>query len=78
MTGREDVIRVILCAAYMLLLVLPREVVRGWVVRRRLSNIGRGTVDPEVWTWQLIRESRWRFAGLMEDIPTLLPLHYRG
>ena len=32
----------------------------------------RRTVDPEVWTWQLIRESRWRFAGLMEDSPTLL------
>ena len=29
MTGREDVIRVVLCAAYMLLLTLPRGVVRG-------------------------------------------------
>ena len=72
MTGREDVIRVILCAAYMLLLIYLEKLFVAWVVRRRLSDIGRGTVDPEVWTWQLIRESRWRFAGLMEDIPTLL------
>jgi len=40
MTGREDVIRVILCAAYMLLLILPRGVVRARVVRRRPSDIG--------------------------------------
>ena len=65
MTGREDVIRVILCAAYMLLLTYLEKLFVAWVVRRRLSDIGRGTVDPEVWTWQLIRESRWRFAGLM-------------
>lgn len=63
----------VLCAAYMLLLTLPREVVRalGWSGGARPIS-GRGTVDPEVWTWQLIRESRWRFAGLMEDSPTLL------
>ena len=40
------------------------RVVRTRVVRRRPSDIGRETVDPEVWTWQLIRESRWRFARL--------------
>ena len=56
----------------MLLLTYLEKLFVAWVVRRRLSDIGRGTVDPEVWTWQLIRELRWRFAGLMEDSPTLL------
>ena len=51
------------------------EVVRGFggpagLVRDR----AQGTVAEVVWTRQLIRESRWRFAGLMEDIPTLLAL----
>ena len=36
-----------------------------------------GTVAEVVWTRQLIRESRWRFAGLMEDIPTLLAIYAR-
>ena len=61
-----------LCCLYVITYLLEKLFVDTWVVRRRLSDIGRGTVDPEVWTWQLIRESRWRFAGLMEDSPTLL------
>ena len=73
MTGREDVIRVVLCAAYMLLLTYSREVVvLGGGPAGLVRDRARRTVDPEVWTWQLIRESRWRFAGLMEDSPTLL------
>ena len=47
----------------------------GWSGGARPIS-GRGTVDPEVWTWQLIRESRWRFAGLMEHSPTLLVALY--
>ena len=47
----------ILCAAYMFITYLPSEVARGLggpaaPVRYR----ARGTVDPEVWTWQLICE----------------------
>ena len=45
--------------------------VLGWSGGARPISV-RETVDPEVWTWQLILESRWRFAGLMEDSPTLL------
>ena len=57
-----------------LLLTYSREVVvLGGGPAGLVRDRARRTVDPEVWTWQLIRESRWRVAGLMEDIPTLLP-----
>ena len=56
-----------------LLLTYSREfVVLGGGPAGLVRDRARRTVDPEVWTWQLIRESRWRFAGLMEDTPTLL------
>ena len=46
------------------------------VVRQGSSVIEPAwTVAEVVWTRQLIRESRWRFAGLMEHIPTLLVVH---
>ena len=62
----------ILCAAYMLLLTYLEKLFVALVVRQGSSVIepaaAAGTVAEVVWTRQLIRESRWRFAGLMEDI----------
>ena len=57
----------------MLLLTYLEKLLVALVVRQGSSVIEpAGTVAEVVWTRQLIRESRWRFAGLMEDIPTLL------
>ena len=44
-----------------LLLTYSREVVvLGGGPAGLVRDRARRTVDPEVWTWQLIRESRWR------------------
>ena len=68
----------ILCAAYMLLLLelltYLEKLFVALVVRQGSSVIKpEWTVAEVAWTRQLIRESRWRFAGLMEDTPTMIP-----